>query len=352
MHSTPSLNRAHAVSPRDLAMADAISALERIVGASGSEARTFAGRERIALDAANEICRHLLCTDLQRLADSHPEEVRVGGEHYRRHERGTVPYHSLCGDLPVERYTYRQKGVRNSPTIVPVEVAAGLIEGATPALAYSIADGIAEMPSRRYEELIHAAHRHLPSRSTTERLAKRIGNEVKRDIILVEAIVRSDETLPEGAHAISIGLDRTTVPMAEERPPSQPPTSRRKARTKPRVRREPPPIDVCYRMAYVGTVAVVDRNGETLVTRKYAATAEEGPEDVVTRVMADVVSLRRQRKLPLVVVQDGAPELWGLVWDALRAAGIPKREWNLTLDRYHVTERIGAVLQELVRVEP
>jgi hypothetical protein len=63
--------------------------------------------------------------------------------------------------------------------------------------------------------------------------------------------------------------------------------------------------------------------------------------------MADVVWLRRDRRLPVVVVQDGAPELWGLMWTALRDAGI--HTWHQAIDRFHVTERIAAVLAEVIR---
>jgi hypothetical protein len=310
---------------------------------------SFGTREQAALELANEVCRRYLEQDLQQLADSHSDQVCVDTRLYRRHEHGRVAYHSLCGDVIVERCSYRLASVHNGPTIIPLDLEAGIVEGATPALAYSVAEGMAEMPSRRYEQVLRAAHRKLPSRSTIERLAKTLGDEMKGDIRMLEGIVRCHEKLPKRAHAISIGLDRTTVPMAEERAASPPPSSRRKPRTTPRVRRAPAPIDVCYRMAYVGTVAVVDKNGDALVTRKYAATAEEGPHDLVARVMDDVARLRAQRQLPVVVVQDGASELWGLMYGALADAGIKKKDWNLVLDRYHVTERIGTVLEILER---
>jgi hypothetical protein len=304
----------------------------------------FADRETLILRVTNELARRLIAADLQRLADSYPEEVVVNRLRYRRHEPGQVAYHTLCGDVMIQRSTYRRADVRNGPTIVPMEVEAGIIAGATPALARSIAHGIAEMTSRRLEEVLEAAHRRPPSRSTIERLGKFIGGGVKQDSLVIEAFLRADEKLPDGAHAISVGLDRTTVPMAEERPPEQPPSSPRKVRSKPRQRRAPHPFDVVFRMAYVGTVSVVDHEGEALVTRKYVATVEEGPDELVRRVMADVQWLRQFRPLDVVVVQDGAPELWGLMWSALRAAGIKK--WHQAVDRYHVTERIAAILEE------
>ena len=64
------------------------------------------------------------------------------------------------------------------------------------------------------------------------------------------------------ARALSLGLDRTSAPMAEPREKGARKNPRR-ARKKPRVRAIPPPIDVNYRMAYVGTVTYLDEYGES-----------------------------------------------------------------------------------------
>ncbi len=58
----------------------------------------------------------------------------------------------------------------------------------------------------------------------------------------IEADVRRAEVLPEGAHAIHAGLDRTSAPMAEPAvPPVKPP---RRRHDKPYVRKVPDPIRV------------------------------------------------------------------------------------------------------------
>jgi len=351
MHSTRLDVVSHVASRREMLVREAAATLAAVVQIDAPPDATFEQRETCVLGLANELSRRVLAADLQRVANSFTDEVRVGSSIYHRHEPGIVGYHSLCGDIEVMRHTYRDVSRRNGPTCVPLDLSVGMIEGATPAFARSVAEGIADMPSRRYEALLVAAHRRPPSRSTLDRLVKAIGNEVKRDAPILASLVRATESLPEGAHAVSIGLDRTSVPMTEERPPTEPPLSRRRTREKPRVRKAPPPIDVVYRMAYVGTFSIVDRNGDALVTRKYAATAEEGPDDIVASIVADVRHARASRKLPVVVVQDGASELWGLMWDALRELGIPRKEWNLVLDRYHVTERMALVLELLVRDE-
>lgn len=331
-----------AIAAARLALSEAVALA---VGVEG----TFAAREQAVLAAANAACRAVLSATLQATADAQPDRVRLDGVTYVQHHVGTVTYHSLCGPLAVRRATYREGGVRNGPTVVPLEWATGLIEGATPALAYRVALGFAHGPGRQAEEQMHADHRQPPSRSTLERLGKAIGTHTARAAPRLEAVLRAAEPLPAEAHAIVVGLDRTAVPMEEPRAAGTRATTRRKRRTAPYVRTPPAPADVHYRMAYVGTVSVVDRAGEALVTRRYAIPASGDPAALTTRMMADVRRARAERpRLPVGVVQDAAPELWTLVGTALRR-DTPLRHWHEAVDRYHLNERLADVLRA---VEP
>lgn len=324
---------------------EARAALEQAVAATVSADASFAERERAILVAANEACRLALAATLQATAAGHPDQVRVDGVLYQRHHEGTGVYHSLCGPLEIRRATYREVHERNGPTVVPLELAAGLIEGATPALAYRVALGYAQGPGRHAEEQMQADGRRPPSRSTLERVGKAIGTQTHRVAPRIEAVVRREEVLPPRAHAIVVGLDRTTVPMEEPRPTGAPPTTRRKRRTTPYVRTRPRPVDVNYRMAYVGTVSVVDRAGEALVTRRYAIASTADPATLTTRMLADVTQARAQApRMPVGVVQDAAPELWAVLRTALTTE-TRLRRWHEAIDRYHLNERLGEVLR-------
>ncbi len=277
------------------------------------------------------------------MSDGLAKDLLINGNRYREHEVGTVGYHSLVGTLPISRATHREVGVRNGPTVVPLELMAGLIERATPALAYSVTLGYAEAELRCYAESMEAAHRALPSRSTLERMAKAIGNEARAAAPRIEAYLRQGELLPEGANGASLGMDRTAVPMEEDRPVGAPPKTRRKPRTKPYERAQPDPIDVNYRMAYVGTFSIVDKHGEELVTRRYTALPDEGPDDIAAKLIADLRNARRQQpKLKIALMQDGAPELWNTLRTALRNAGVS--DWEEGIDRWHLNERLGKAL--------
>jgi len=327
-------------------------ALGRAVAVQRSVSASFADEERTLLAVANDACRLALEGTLQAMADAQPERVRIAGTVYERHQDGAATYHSLCGPLDVRRATYRKTGERNGPTVVPLDLAAGVIEGATPALAYRVALGYAQGPGRRAEEQLHADHRRPPSRSTLERLGKTIGTQMTKAAPRIEPVVRQAETVPEGARAISVGVDRTTVPMEEVRPSRTPPATGRKARTTPYVRTPPPRVDVKYRMAYVGTVSVVDAAGEALVTRRYAISGAEDPTGLVDRMIADVGRARAQRpRLPVGVVQDAAPELWTLLRGGLTAAPTVRR-WHEGIDRYHLNERLAEILRITEPDEP
>jgi len=307
----------------------------------------FTERERVTLMLLDEVGRAVFEGDLDDIARSFDDEVFVNGVPYRRHLKGTVTYHSLSGPLVVARDTYRPVGVRNGPTVVPMELVAGIVEGATPALAYNVAHGYAEHDMRQHGEALVMAHRAPPPRATLERLAKRIAAAATEQAPRIETKLRRTEKVPEGAHALSVGLDRTSTPMAEERPEDAPPKPEPK-RSKPRVRRAPPPIDVNYRMAYVGTVSVLDDRGHALETRRYAAPACDDPALLVRRMMCDVRALLgRSPTLNVGVVQDGAPEMWSATRDGLAPLveeGV-LNDWKEGVDRCHLAGRLNSALE-------
>jgi len=129
----------------------------------------FAERERVALELANEAVCAELTEALEVFVDAHgDEDVLVDGVRYRLHTWGRLDYHSVVGPLSVRRPIFRKVGVRNGPTVVPLELAAGLVERATPALAGRVAMAKADGASRDLHRQLLASHRVPPSRATLE----------------------------------------------------------------------------------------------------------------------------------------------------------------------------------------
>ena len=149
--------------------------LREVVDAQVGPEASFAQREAAALALANDATRLFLQDDLLAMVDRYGEHIEVEGACYKRHELGTVRYYTLCGTIDLERWTYRAMGVHNGPTVVPVDLEAGLVERTTPALGARIMLGYAKNHMRSAEEDMQADHRCPPSRSTLERVAKAMG---------------------------------------------------------------------------------------------------------------------------------------------------------------------------------
>jgi hypothetical protein len=198
---------------------------------------------------------------------------------------------------------------------------------------------------RSAEEDMQADHRCPPSRSTLERVAKALGTAATQAAPSIERRVRQAERLPEGTVAVALGLDRTAVPMEEDLPESATPAPPRRTDY---VRAPPPPVTVHYRMAYVGTVSFHDADGRELATRHYSAGAHDSPTDRLVRPMvADLRrALQQDATLAVGIVQDGAPELWTLLSDAVRAEPLVTHCYQ-AIDRYHLNEHLGEVLRAL-----
>jgi hypothetical protein len=305
-------------------------------------AGSFGDRERAALELSNEAVRRVVHDELQDIADGFGDLVQYRGQRYRRHQPGSVCYFSLCGDCEVSRYSYRLIGVHNGPTIIPLELEAGILSRATPELARNVAHGYGEHDMRQHGELLEKAHRLPPPRATLERMAKALAKEVITELPYIEPKIRCLEAVPPAAQGIVVGIDRTSAPMAE------PSTKRKATRKQPYQRRAPEPVEVNYRMAYVATVTLVDEQGEALVTRRYAIEASDSEQKMVARAMADVRhALRRRSDLRVAVIQDGAPEMWNLVrpeLQAIRSRGVLVKCYE-AIDFCHLIERLGEALE-------
>src|SRR5690606_14727973 len=102
----------------------------------------------------------------------------------------------------VVRDTFRLAGVHNGPTIVPLELAASLVERATPELGRNVAHAYGEHDMRTHVELLDAAHRTPPPRATLERIATAIAGRAQEHIVSTERILRRREKLPDQARAV------------------------------------------------------------------------------------------------------------------------------------------------------
>lgn len=336
-------------------MDEATELLRKLVESKVPEKGTFAEYEATLMEIANEVVRRELERKLQTTADSHADVLRIDHNEdwhgwrdgttfeYKRHQPGTVAYHSLVGPLTVRRYTYRERA-RYGVMHVPLELDAGLVERMTPALARCTALGFSQLPIRQVDKLLVAAGRRPPSRSTLERGSRDIGAYAVSANEVIEPLVRKEETIPDGAFTIGLGLDRTSVLMRKNDKGFSVDRGLRDPRPKGPIWGNRRVNGVRWRMDYVGTVSFYDEEGKRLQSRHYRLPAGGEPDVIVERMMADVTHALGQRPdLKIAIVQDGAPELWKVLRKALRAEPLVS-DWVEILDWYHLDERLTACL--------
>ena len=169
------------------------------------------------------------------------------------------------------------------------------------------------------------AHRCLPPRATLERKAKAKAKAIAAQAAwqgpLIEEVIRSEERVPKEAVTVSLGIDRASVPMAE---PCQ--TGLKRRRDKPYQRKQPLPVAVNWRMDYVATMSFVDVEGKAIQTRRYHLAHDEPGERIAKKIIFDLAwALERRNDLRVVVVQDGAPEMWNIMRAAFAAFQHPSR---------------------------
>ena len=264
-------------------------------------------------DAAGEVMADVLWSDEAKSLEAlvtDDDEVEIGGKRYRRlRQASSAVYHGRWGPHEVMESLYREVGVRNGPTIKPIERRVGMVaRRMTPDLARVVGELSADGSSRQIENTMRITGLVPPSRSFLEKRMQQMAGEIALQVEGLEADARAVESLPEEVASLSCGMDRMSIRMSE--PHSDPSNAPAPKRAGPYVRTPPEPREHRFRMAWVGTATAYNDQGEPLKTWRYAAEADADPSAIARRVSADVDRLVRERpELPVHCVQDGAPEL-------------------------------------------
>jgi len=264
--------------------------------------------------------------------DPRSPRVRVGSKTYRRmnNPNCTATYFGLRSNFRVERGIYREEGLRNGPTIVPMELRAGIVDGQlTPAAAGGIATLGQAMPSREASET-SARLCVLPySRSEHFRAAVQVGHRWGELRELYEEELVEVMPLPENVASVSVAVDRASVPMREPREPT--------ARDIEKGVKNP--VSVNLRMAFCGVLTLYDPDGNPLDCIRYAHVPTDGADDIRTALRDDLgVLLKRRPDLRVVALADGAVDMQNIL-DAVTDG----RDVVATLvDFWHLLEKLAA----------
>lgn len=322
---------------------EAVRAMLRQVEASwrstrGGRAVDYAAIERQVAAGAAAIERASHQAVLQGLDVDQPR-VGIEGKGYSRVGRYEAEYYTMVGPVRVTRTLYREQGQRNAKTVNAVSLRSGAVaESWLPATAQAMAHQLQQGTSREAEATAQILGRLPYARSSFESIGQEVGRQytvVRTDLEdgLMEAY-----PVPSEAASVSVALDRVSVPMeeavaAKERA-AQPGARKRK------VWRQ-------FRMAYCATLTVHDRKGEALHTIRYGRMPQGEVEGLCQTLAQDVCALlRKQPVLGVILLADGAPELWKLLTGSLNAdtLGVPVPQ---LVDLWHLLEKLGSAARLL-----
>lgn len=298
---------------------------------AGHRSTDYAAVEKRVAEALAETERAMHRVLLSEL-DIDAATVVLRGKPYRRVGRGPGDYHTRAGTISVERSLYRESGSRGGKAIDAISLRAGCYgKGWLPHTAEAIGHMVQLGPCRKAVRTASIIGVLPYSAATLDRVAHKLGECWMRQHADIEGEMMSDFELPEGAASISMSLDRAAMPMEE--PLKRP-------RGRPRKGAAKNPIARNFRMAYCGTVAIHDRNGEAIHTLRYGCMPKGEISTVVAGMVDDVRDILAKAKgnLKVTNLADGAPEMWGLLQVAQEGQIHVDRE---TVDYYHFIEKLS-----------
>ena len=143
-------------------------------------------------------------------------------------------------------------------------------------------------------------------------------------------------SVPEEAHAVSVSVDRVSLPMEE---PASDDTRKRTDQS----------IEVVWRMAYCGVLTLHNAEGKSLRSIRYGRMPTGGREVIEDALEADLIELlRKQPDLTVVGLADGAPEMQQML-DRILADHKPVA---VTIDFWHLIEKLGKAVTSTGRSAP
>lgn len=316
-----------------LAVQQLVALIERLHERSGGgKPIDYAKIERdvgAATAAIERAAHHGLLVGL----DVDAEKVVIGGDVYTRVERCEGPYHTLAGSIRVLRSLYRRNGTRNAKVVDAISLRAGVVaDGWLPQTARAMAFQVQQATAREAAATAAETGRLMYSRCSFERVTHAVGDLYgDRNADIDDALITAYEPPPETRSA-SVGLDRVSLPTIEllARPPGRPKKGAAKR-----------PLAVVWKMMWVATVTLHDKNGDALHTIRYGAMPDDGCGSLLHGAAGDVNELlRKLPRLKLCLLSDGAHDLVEHL--QVEVAARVDREVMQAVDFWHVIEKLGA----------
>lgn len=322
-----SLSAVAATSPGSSAL-DLLTAFVKDRRTSGSVPKDFGAFERDVHARVMAVEREILAAELAS-ADEVSAAIEVNGVVYRRVLRAASTYFTAAGPVKVERSLYKDRTDVESTAICPLELRLGIVEARwTPCAAELAVWVVSQMTPGQAEELFARVGNMSPSKSTLDRLPKRLLGASEDERESFDAALRRDEIIPAEAATVAVSLDGVMAPMNN----GESVKKRADAALNGKLTKGP----AGYREVGTGTLSMYDADGELLRVVRMARMPEAKKTTLKGMLTAELsVVLKARPELRLVKVADGAKDNWKFLSESL-PKGVE------VLDFYHAAEHLSA----------
>lgn len=257
--------------------------------------------------------------------------IVVNGTVYHNVIRCEETYFGSAGNIRVERslYSSRQAGER---ALCPMELRAGIIEGRwTPLAAKQASWVVAHLTPGEGEQLFEMLGSMKPSKSSLDRMPKKLSERWEQARESFEAELREQERVPDEAVAMAVSLDGVLVPMKD----GDRQEKREQAQTDGKQTKGPSG----YKEVGCGTVSFYDEDGNRLCTRRMARMPEHKKTTLKEMLTAEVhAALAERPDLDVVKMADGARDNWTYLSKELDVPG------HEVVDFFHACEHLNNAL--------
>lgn len=255
--------------------------------------------------------------------------ILIDGRRHTRVLRASETYTSAVGPVTVTRTLYRSG--RGNKAVAPLELRAGIVEGHwTPLAARQASFLVAQLTPQECEATLRELGNMTPSKSSLDRLPKRLSHRWESQREDYEAALRARLTVPEDAVSMAVSLDGVMVPMKDGA------REAKRAEARAAGRRTKGPAG--YQEVGCGSVSFYDAAGERLDTLRFARMPEAKKATLKSMLAAEVHAILGQRpELTVVKVADGARDNWTFL-----AELVPEGEERV--DFFHAAEQLKAAL--------
>jgi len=257
--------------------------------------------------------------------------VEIEGEPHRRVVRCEETYFSPAGPVRVERSLYAARTGPGEKASCPLELKAGIVEGKwTPRAAKQALWFVAHLTPGSVEELYQRLGGLMPSKTSLDRLPKKVSGRWESERERFEAALRAEDQIPPQAVAIGVSLDGVMVPMKDG--------ERKRKREEAVVQGKETRGPTGYQEVGCGTLTFYDSSGELLSAIRLGRMPEANKATLKSMLTDELAWVRAQRPdLGVVRLADGAKDNWTFL-DALPVEG------PSVIDFYHAAEHLSKAL--------